>query len=206
MLKLYSLERKKMFCTGPVSVTRGQVSSALRQWEKKTLNTPSGFSLGSNGGRKTQKESQELFSLSQRQNTVCTQNCILQEEARASFKIWQRGRFHCWQGPALLSAVLSATGFPWSHLVNARQSLCFSASQQQVCSHAKDWRSKEHKGWEGDVVLNKTIVTNLASAKPTGLAGSACHFCQPPAASGRSPVHCLLSTAHSSSKEEPRSL
>lgn len=43
------------------------------------------------------------------------------------------------------------------------------SASQQVCSHVKDWRSKEHKGWEGDVVLNKTIVTNIASAKPTGL-------------------------------------
>lgn len=57
---------------------------------------------------------------------------------------------------------------PECHPVNARQSLCFSASQQ-VCSHVKDWRSKEHKGWEEDVVLNKTMMTNIASAKPTGL-------------------------------------
>lgn len=61
MLKFYSLEKKKMFSTGLVSVTRGQERSALRQLGNKTLNTSSRFSLWSNRGRKTQKESQELF-------------------------------------------------------------------------------------------------------------------------------------------------
>lgn len=61
MLKFYSLEKKIMFSTGLVSVTRGRESSALRRLENKMLNTPSGFSLWSNRRRKTQKESQELF-------------------------------------------------------------------------------------------------------------------------------------------------